>query len=121
MAFFVVAALVGLLVGWVVCGSLPPLQRGVLVIGVFFAWTVTMVALLSGGSAPPFPPVQFAIALLGASPVILVSGVASLLAKRFHASRSAALAGATAAAVASSPLCMFALFGAACWLAGECL
>jgi hypothetical protein len=114
------AALVGLLIGLVICGSLPPLLRGVCLIGVLLAWTVIMGTLLTEANPPPLVPVQIAIVLLGASPVVVVSSLASLLAQHLSVSRSATLATAATAGVVSSPLCIWALFIAACSLAGEC-
>jgi hypothetical protein len=119
-ALLAAAVLVGLFVGWVICASLPALLHGVLVLGVLLAWTVTMVWFLSEGSVPPFPPGEFATALLGASPVVIVSSIAALLARRFNVSRSGTLATAAIAAVASSPLCVWALFSTACFLGDVC-
>jgi hypothetical protein len=121
IAFFAVAALVGWLVGLVICGSFQPLRRVALLAAVLLAWAVTMGGILTAASPPRLSLVQFAVVLLGASPVVVVSSVASLLARHFRVSRSATLAGAATAAAVSSPLCTLALFVSACSLAGECV
>ena len=110
IAFFGFAALAGLLVGLVIRGSLSPLQRGVCLIGVLLAWTVIMGTVLTAANPPPLVPAQIAIVLLGASPVVVVSSLASLLAQRIPFSRFASLATAAIAGVVSSTLYMGAVY-----------
>lgn len=119
---FAAAALVGLLVGRVICSPLPLLRRALLLIGVLLACSVAMVLVgMTAASPPRFAPVQFVVTLLGASPVVAAASIAALLAKHLRASRFATLAtAATVGAVSWAPG-ILVLFGAVCWLAGDCL
>jgi hypothetical protein len=120
VAFVVVVAFAGFLVGRVITGSRPLLQRGALIMGVFLAWTVAMVVLVSGGDPPPLSSVDGAIALIMASPMIFVASTVSLLARILRISPSVTRATAAAAAVVSWPLCVLVGMGASCLLAGNC-
>ena len=122
VAFFGIVALIGLCVALLVCSALPLLQRGALLLGVLIACTVTMVFIgLVAASPPKFAPVQFAIALLGALPVVAASILTALVMKHFRATRLITLAWTAIVAAVSVFPGMIVLLSMACMLAGDCL